>query len=273
MIKLGLVEGAREHLQLIIDLTAKQDTDLPIEDFVILSLYNSIINKIVDVKLLIDNNHYDSIEIIVRTIFEQYVYLKYILISDTKLKSEQFYYSYRIQSATKGKKIFTNFKNNKSLYGDLPKLDNQSAKQLGKQFVDEKDFDNQIQEYLIKFKDNIEYDPKKNKRYYENWYNIDNSVNNLKDLVSVKDMDIYESIYEILYAYGSMSVHGIDVPGNITPFEEGTILGKNINKSSNEVFVGVILLDLSRLVTKHYKLEKNSAVHSKLTKMKLSYKL
>lgn len=63
MIKLGLVEGAREHLQLIIDLTAKQDTDLPIEDFVILSLYNSIINKIVDVKLLIDNNHYDSIEI------------------------------------------------------------------------------------------------------------------------------------------------------------------------------------------------------------------
>lgn len=274
MIKTGLVEGAREHLKLIIDLTTKKDENLPIEDFVILSLYNSIINKVFDVKLLLDNNQHDSIEIIVRTIFEQYAYLKYMLLSDTKTKAEQFYYSYKIQSAAKGKSIFKNFKDNKALYGDLPALDKKGQNQLGKIFPDEEDFDEEIEKYLEMFKSNIKYEPtKKDKKFYEKWFKIDNSLNNLRDLIKLKNMDIYESIYEVLYAYGSMSVHGIDVPGNIIPNEEVTILGKNINESSNKIFVGVMLMDVSKKITNHYKLDKNNAVQSKLKKMELSYKI
>jgi len=273
LIKTGLVNGAREHLQLVIDHTVKENVDLPIKDFVILSLYNSITNKVFDIKLLLDNNQHDSIDIIVRTIFEQYVYLKYILLSHTETKAKQFYYSYKIQSAAKGKSIFINFVKNKELYGDLPALSKKGQEQLGKMFPDEQDFDEDINKYLEMFKSNIRYEPhKKNKKFYEKWYKIDNNLNNLRDLVNLEKMDIYEAIYEVIYSFGSMSVHGIDVPGNIIPNDEVTILGKNINESSNNTFVGVMLMDVSRKVTNHYKLNKNDAIRSKLKKMELSYK-
>lgn len=274
MIKKGLVDGAQDHLKFIIDHIVNEDEKLPIEDFVIFSLYNSIINKVYDIKFLLDNNQHDSIEIIIRTVFEQYVYLKYILLSNTKVKSEQFYYSYKIQSALKGKNIFINFKNNTNLYGKLPELDEESKKQLGKSIPSEEDFIDQKEKFLKKFKSNLNYEPKKNsKRYYENWYNIDGDIHNFKELINIKGIEIYTSLYDIIYGYGSMSVHGIDVPGNLIKLEEISILGKEISESQYKIFVGVILIDLSKKVTNYYNLNKNHKNQSKLKKMELSYKL
>lgn len=68
-----------------------------ISDVVILGLLENLINHSKSMKILLENNHYASLDTILRVIFENFVFIKYILDKDTEYRSKSYFYSTKIK--------------------------------------------------------------------------------------------------------------------------------------------------------------------------------
>lgn len=263
-----VLELATEHLQFIVDKKIGDKIIEP-ENFAIVSLTNSIILKSGDIYLLMQNEQVESIEILMRTIFEQSAYLKFILQMHSKTRAEQFLYSYRIQSAEKHKSLID------SMITSGEYEEAESIKQSLKNNIKEKFPEiNSIEEYIEffkeKFRNNLTIATSK-KINYEKWYNITGRVSNFRILT--EEIHIDESIYKMFYNLGSMNVHGINVLGNISrsDIDKGTILSNTVDPYYVKVGISVILYEISKLTSKHFGLTKVSKSRNIIDEMHFIY--
>lgn len=166
-------------------------------DMAILGILENIINQVKSLEILHEQNHNTSADIIIRAIFENYVYLKFLLKDNTELKGKSYQYSVRL-----------------SEFSLVDKLKDQSldGKRLrdfiGVKLVDiENMYDTKTdpgQRVRIE-KEYLEVIGMK--RLEQKWYNLDGKTKNFKDLCNHLQMN---TEYEFIYSLMSKEAHGKD---------------------------------------------------------------
>lgn len=90
LVKSGIYEPCENIFNYAIK-NKKSNLDASIEvQAVMVAFFNALLEKIKDINCLSDSSRNESIELISRTYFEQYVYAMYILKTDTERRAKAF---------------------------------------------------------------------------------------------------------------------------------------------------------------------------------------
>lgn len=245
---------------------------LDIEDIVIITIQNSLIRKASDICYLLSDDRIETIDILLRSMLEQYAYLCYILESHTKTRATLFMYSYKIQKNNKVLNIV-------DLMETMEKYNTDESAKIKQQVVSQiqKDYPNvnTIEEYISELKN--KYDDlivrsisKTNKAHYEKWYNVNGKVGNMRDLMRIIGMDDVE--YEFMYGLSSMNVHGIDAFGKAKIVEDDFILESVINNNLTDLLLSKYLLFSSKAIIKHFSVGKDPRIKEYMKQIEINYK-
>lgn len=270
-LKNGLVNAADKIMDRTIKLKG-QKNEIGSEDIVIISLQNSILNKVREIDFLIKTNKVQSINVILRSLLEQYVYLMYILDSQTVLKAKLFIYSYKIQMYEKTLKTIR-------LMNSGPSYDTrESEKILHEQLKKIQEYHpemNNIEDYIFHLKKQFdELTPNKkaeNYSKYEKWYNIDNKTKGMRALM--KSIGMNDAEYEYMYSLTSMDVHGISAFGNVKAKKDELTLEIPINLKFVETLMSSYLLFSSKKIIEYYSVQNDSKIKGYVKQFEINYKL
>lgn len=235
---------------------AKREFSFP--DAVILGLLENLNNHSKSLLILIDKKHYASLDTVLRTVFENYVYLLYLVEKNTLERSKSYAYSNKIKEI----RLFEMLTED-SLYGNqLRKFVGITKEKITKKFspyINEK-YKKEITDFYV--------DELKMSRTEQKWYNYNGKINNFKKLcIEMKMLKQYDLIYSFL----STETHAKDAIKNFS-FHEGFIgLLYKENENKLHIFLSeLFLLEAIRLVYKYYGL--NAELKNFNTLLKINYK-
>lgn len=270
-LKNGLINAADSIMDRTIELKGKK-SEIGSEDIVIISLQNSILNKVREIDFLIKANKVQSINVILRSMLEQYVYLMYILDSQTYLKAKLFIRSYQIQTYEKLLNTINFMKSDKSF--NVNESETVLQKELEKIRKTHPEINN-IKDYISYLKKQFdEMSPNKSTKdrlKYEKWYKIDTKTSNMRDLM--KSIDMSDAEYEFMYGLASMDVHGISAFRAVNAKKDELILETPINIEFVEALMTSYLFYSSRKIIKYYSVQKDSKIKSYLKQFEINFKL
>ncbi|OHX38842.1 DUF5677 domain-containing protein [Cytobacillus oceanisediminis] len=217
---------------------------LDYHDIVILGLLENLINQSKSMILLLENNQHSSLDTILRVIFENYVYIKFILEKDTPLRAKSYTYSTKIKEIE-----LLNYLTEDSLDGyklrnflDLKK--DEVKKVLTADKMDDK-YQKSIRDgYLSEIG---------MKRTEQKWYNLDGKTKNFKALCLKIDLFVE---YNLIYSILSIETHGKDALRNFR-IEEDRIDLINMVKSK-ELYLSMsemCLMESVKLIYENYGLK------------------
>lgn len=186
------------------------------EDVAIIGLLENIINQVKSLEILDQQNHNTSADVILRAVFENYVYLKFILEGDTALRGKAYHYSVRLSEFEMYDKL-----TEQTLQGRaLREFVNVELDTLKEMYTEKTDVErrNKIEKEYV---ESIGM-----KWLGQNWYNLDGKTKSLKKLCNKLKM---EAEYEFIYSTLSKEAHGKDAI-NWFDFQEFVV---SIKKSNN----------------------------------------
>lgn len=261
-----IIKNARESVKHVPDVLKETTGELELEDIIIVALGLSIVDKAEDIVLLLKKERYDSVEIILRSVFEQIIYVQAILSENTKSRAKAFYASYHVQQGKKLKSIINLLDLNNN-----PEFDKVAKEQWAK---DERF--NSLDEYIDYFKDKFEdhvQPSRKNNYNYNTWYNTDGKTVNLRKLVTDLNDDVLDEVsYDYIYGLGSMESHGIRTMDQIDYVEESTLfsISKKIDREALISILIVLLNHMVKLLKKRYKVKYNNFYNTRLYNIKMN---
>jgi hypothetical protein len=194
--------------------------------------------------LLLESKHLTSLDTVLRTIFENYVYIKFILEKDTDLRAKSYTYS------TKIKEI--------QLLNDLTEdsLDGYKLRdflQIKKDEIRETLAAKMDDEYQKRIKDGYLNEIGMG-RLEQKWYNLDGKTNNFKKLCLKLGLFVE---YNLTYSILSIETHGKDAIRNFH-FEENRIDLIKMEKSEDlyRSMNFTCLMESVRLIYEYYGLKR-----------------
>ncbi|WBL16433.1 DUF5677 domain-containing protein [Sutcliffiella sp. NC1] len=228
-------------------------------DASILGLLENLINHTKTLIVLIEKKHYDSLDIILRTVFENYVYLRYILETNTDLRAKSYVYSCKINEIRLHNSLIED-----SLTGN--KIRN--FLNTPKHKVDNYIFEGMNQDYKNRVL-SVYLNEIGMKRVEQKWYNIDGKTRNFKSLCNKLDLSVE---YDIIYSILSAETHGKDAMAKFEFKDDHVSLIKNIKSIEFYSSIsGLYLMDSIENVYKYYKLTKDLKKFQTLLKINYKY--
>lgn len=257
MHKIILTQAEKVKNSILKEYFEKKEHEFRNQDLVVLGLYIEMINKTNSINLLLENNMTSGTESIGRSIFEIFVYLKFIFEKDTKNRAMSFILKENIRERNFLKKLKGN---------DWES--NETRKALGitlQNILDEESKHNDShmeKEWKERYR-NIHQE-----RNPKNWYDFDGKTNNFYLLCKKMDyIGYYNTIFRIL----SADTHSTDIARNFH-LEDGfiAILKNKDTGQSLEAIVQFFLYEIMMDILKFYNL-KNLKRQVDIT-LKLNYK-
>ncbi|MEQ6378748.1 DUF5677 domain-containing protein [Bacillaceae bacterium S4-13-56] len=209
----------------------------------ILGLLENLINHSKSMLILLMQKHHVSIDTILRTIFENYVYLKFVLEKDTDKRAK----SYGCSTKLKEIQLMDNLAED-SLRGhslrEFLKIKKDDVSKLSKE-MSETYKERVIDQYLNELG---------MKRLEQKWYNLNQNTKTLKKLCEDLDLTVE---YELIYSILSTETHAKDAIQRFF-FEKNYIRILEVMK--NELLyvsmAGLYLIESVRLIYTYYNLKK-----------------
>lgn len=213
-------------------------------DAVVLGLLENLNNHSKSMIILLENNHHSSLDVILRTIFENYVYLKYILEDSCAIRAKSYVYSTKIKEIELLDKLTEDSLAGYKLREFLGVKKNDVIDKFTK-VIDEGYKEDKIKGYI----DEIGM-----KRIEQKWYNIDGGTKNFKILCEKMGLSVE---YNLIYSILSTETHAKDAIQNFL-FEGNHVNLLNVMKDEGlyHSMGGLYLIDGVRLIYKHYGLKK-----------------
>jgi Family of unknown function (DUF5677) len=238
----------------------EEEKEFGITDAVVLGLLENLINHSKSIVILLENKHYSSLDTILRTVFENYVYLTFILKKDTDKRAKSYAYSTRLKEIS----LFNSLTEDSIEGNNMRKFISVSKNKLSSDLSDKMD---QVYQNEIK---NIYLNDIGMKRVEQKWYNLDNKTNNFKKLCS--SLGLSEK-YELIYSMLSSEIHAKDAIRNFL-FEENKVGIVNKVKEFDlySSLSGLYLLESVKLVYQYYGLKKELKNFNILVALNYRYK-
>lgn len=219
-------EGIRKSetiLVILIDKLKEEYGTIPDEYMIIILMFRKIIEKADAVFILCDNGAYKSAESITRDVFENYLFLNYIIDGNYKEKAFRYIYQTLQDELQMMKKL--DRKNNKindeikEFYPDIDNRKNYIDKRLK-----QKEFHNIKIEWDRMLKSENNKKTKENtrkKKLFPTWYNLNNGPKSIKDLSRKYGMFLW---FDFLYNYLSKQVHSVNIMQQIQKKDSEIVL-------------------------------------------------
>lgn len=248
----GLISISDELVENIYSNSFSEQNKFKIEDKVTLGLLISIIEKSKSVKILYENKHYAGIDIILRSIFEASIILKFILSKHTKDRALAYYLSIQLKEVEVAETITSE--------SDLGKTIQRYLKGFGYspifEFLSEEERINLIKEDFEKLTTSTKS---------EKWLKIQNKKNtkngkkekisSFRGLCEFLGEDILAE-YEIMYRMLSQEVHAKDIKVYYEEIDGYLQLSK---RNESEMIISLcksIIIESSKSVAKKYNYSK-----------------
>lgn len=241
----------------IIENRKKRGKKMELSDGAIIGLYEQIVQKSEDLYYLIENERFASGSIILRVIFEEYVYLRYILKKRAHVNelAESYFRYTRLQEKEIYNAIIADNETGEKIRDTLEFNDIHSAKSSldsnfrNNNFRTFEDFYDNLSNKYKKIRPDIVTRRGNNKERI--WYNYNGKINNLRELC--KELDI-ENLYVLVYKVFSANTHGnrviesIEIDGNSGYFKPIKITDDKMIAS----MISKILWDLNADIYNYY---------------------
>ncbi|WHY63247.1 DUF5677 domain-containing protein [Cytobacillus firmus] len=216
-----------------------------ISDVVILGLLENLINHSKSMKILLENNHYASLDTILRVIFENFVFIKYILDKDTEYRSKSYFYSTKIKEIKLLNMITEDSLEGSEVRKFLELKKDEVKEKLKAETMDENYKTNIYETYSRDF--GMSHPNQK-------WYNLDGKTKSLKLLCEKLGLTIdFNLIYSIL----SIETHGKDAIRNFSIEEDRVDLINMVkNKELYLSMSAMYIMESVGLIYSHYDLKR-----------------
>lgn len=238
---------------------ANNSVEFGYTDAVALGLSENLINHSKSIIILLENNHHASLDTILRTIFENYVFLKFILEDNSTIRAKSYIYSTKIKEIQLMNNLTEDSLGGYNLREFLGVKKNEITDKFTKG-MSESYKEETIRGYI---------DELGMKRLEQKWYNLDGGTKNLKILCEKMELSVE---YNLIYSILSTETHAKDAIRNFL-FEENRIDLLNVMKDE-KLYVsmgGLYLMKAARLIYMHYGLKKQLKNFNTL--LALNYKI
>ncbi len=193
-------------------------------DTVIILFIRKIMEHLDAINILVEKSSFNQAEIILRTLLESVVSLRFILKEDTEKRAAAYYLYHHYEEIERMKcfdentndgKMYKKLMGEKRFYEVAEKCE--KKKQAFERVVQSKRVFIEINELR---NSKIEQKKKKfpKKKPYVSWFEICSDVNSFKGMMKALD---WEKYYEALYGGMSLEVHAYNATTEIIPDEEG----------------------------------------------------
>lgn len=273
----GVLNACQKIFDRVIENQDRRKDDTLEAKAIIFGFYNSLFEKIKDINVLYSNKRYNSIELLSRSFFEQYIYARFILKQDTNDRVKALILGYYINSFKDYDKAMTSME--KSGKYELDGLSFNSFRENIDTLASIEDsavstWEELKEKYIDSYEEllrNDQFKPKYNSSF--RWYNLDGKTGNFRELVNKIGLDDAE--YDIAYKIPSATVHGTDIVRNVKFDKKSGII---IYEGESDWIIPIkalLVLSIKNLVleiAKYYKVEKTSLVREQLKVIEISYK-
>lgn len=232
-----------------------ENKEFEIYDGVIVGLFEDLIAKVNSLKVLIDANCYDSHDAISRMIFENHVYLKYILSQDTKERATAYAKSAKISEfklydlLTEETKVGKELREFMGISNAAIKAANLSAEDATYRDKLYKDYQNLLNTSNVK----------------TSWYNADGKTGSFEQLCNKQGL---RSEYELLYRIFSRDIHANKALSRLKLTENQVQIGNfNVDPKLNTNMSALFLMESARSVMAHYNLKKTLKAFNTMLKI------
>lgn len=236
----------------------KQTKEFGIHDGVIIGLLEEVLGKLKSLKILIENENFDSNDIVMRSAFEAYVYLFFILEDDTEKRARAYAYKNKVEEIKLFEQMTEGSRKGNAIRGYL-------GITLEEVLANNPQINS---EYIIRIKEKYEnlFSPKEMKK---TWFDFDNKTKNFEQLCTKMGMEVE---YNLIYRIFSKDVHSnralsrlkfTEKEVSVGVFDKGTLLHRNM--------ASLILVKLGRKVLQYYKLQNDLNLFN--ANVRVNYKL
>lgn len=233
-----LINLSNQLLEKIFKEKLPKSKELSLEEAVMLTIFNSIIEKAESILILYKNNHFSGTDVLLRSVFESKTILEFISERHTKDRANAYFLSTRLKNIEIAEIVTDPNKRDKIL-----------------EFFSDKDIE-KIKEYLTNnetikgIREEFENLTSANKS--DKWLKI-GKLNSFKDLCDYMGAEIeYDLIYRIL----SQEAHGKEMSDYFEIDKDEFILTKKSSSELITVFTRYNLIKVSELIAKQYNLSK-----------------
>lgn len=229
-------------------------------DGVIVGLLEELNGKVTTLKTLLDSKSYDSLDMITRAIFENHVYLKYILTINTKDRATAYAKSAEINEFKLFDRVTEETKVGEELRGFI-----------GKSIADIKAVN--ISASNTSYRDQLTGDYLKllnTTNINTQWFNEDGKTRNFEQLCIKQDL---RSEYELVYRIFSKDVHSSKALSRLKFSKNEVKVGNfNINPSLHSRISALFLMKSSRAILEYYNLKKTLKKFNTIIEINNKYK-
>lgn len=217
--------------------------EFDLHDGVIIGLLEEIIGKIKSLEILVTKENFNAIDTIMRSTFEAYVYLMFILEKDTEKRAK----AYAFKSKLDELKLFELYTGNDSEGKSIRRFLNIPQEEILR--LNSRITPEYINQYKEKYK-NL-YKPSEMKK---KWYNFNGKTNNFEQLCkSIKK----EEEYHLIYRFFSKDVHSSRALSRVRAKENEIQIGIfDANPSLHINLSTSFLLESGKAVLEYYNLKK-----------------
>lgn len=234
--------------------------EFDLHDGVIIGLLEDMVAKITSLKVLLDAQCYDSIDLITRSVFESHIYLKYILKQNQEKRAKAYAYSAKIDDLRLFDRITEETKVGRELRGYL----GQSVDKIKEANRDALSFEyrERITSHYLNLL-NTESDKTV-------WYNDDGKSRNIEQLCIKLNM---RKEYELIYRIFSKDVHSNKALSRLKLSKNEVQVGNfDIDPTLHTGMSSLFLMESSREVLSYYKLKKQLTTFNTLIKINYQFK-
>jgi Family of unknown function (DUF5677) len=255
-----IIKEADKVCDKVITQLIKKEEEFDYDDAVILGLLENLINHSKSMIILLENKHYSSLDTILRTIFENYVYMLFIMEKDTYLRAKSYFYSTKIKELNLLDKLTEDSLDGHKLrkFIGVPKNEivNTFSSGIDKDYKEEI-INLYLNEIGMEWKD-------------QKWYNFDGKTKNFKCLCSKLNLS---AEYELIYSTLSIETHAKDAIQNFLIQKDyvgivDKIKDENLHLSMSSLY----LMESVRLIYKYYGLTKELKNFNTLIAINYRYK-
>jgi hypothetical protein len=221
----------------------KINSEFNYTDAVVLGLLENLINHSKSMVILLENKHHSSLDSILRTAFENFVYLKFIFQKDTARRANSYAVSTKIKEIGLMEDLTEDSMGGYKMREFLEMDKDAVSKDLAKGMDDEYR-SNTVNVYLKEI--GMSWKGQK-------WYNLDGKTKDLKTVCSQLDMSVE---YKLIYSILSIETHAKNAIRNFN-FRENRVDLINVMKNE-ELYINLNTLYLREsieLIYSHYGLK------------------
>ena len=230
--------------KILLDHYQNKQKEFGIEDGTIFSLYVELLRKSDSIFTLIDLQKTGGVPSLIRSNFEIYIYLEFILQKDTSFRAKAYYLNYNLEKAKLYDKVMNDSDESKELRNFLD-ID---AKGFAEHY--QGDLEGKVaKQYRDEYKEHFKEMPKAPQK----WYNFNGKIANFRSLCQYLGL---EHMYDSLFVTMSSDTHSADSYRNL--LIEKDYLATLVNKDEIQnlsITAEGILLECMKMVLKYYDLE------------------